>query len=779
MNRLVVLFIQRRLPHYRVPLFDLLRIELSKRNVRLVLAHGQPNKGEAKNQDSGNLPWTVDAPNLYLPFGLSVQLLPWNLVVAAHLVVVPHEQRNLCAVAVVVIRKLLRRPVALFGHGDNFQNNRLGWLQRWLRLAIAKLADGWFCYTAASRDRLINLGVAANKIFTVNNTTDTSSIEKVIAQICRDEEHWSPCQGSSNRCRVIYIGSLHKYKRIDFLLEAIKGIKERIPEFTIDIVGDGPEAWRVTNASVEAPWIRWHGHLSGSALAQLGGGAVAALNPGMVGLGIVDAFAMRLPTITTDCGIHSPEIAYLENGSNGLIVPDNIEAFVDAVVRVLSDPLLQTTLANGCASTTKQLSIQAMASRFVEGFEQLLAQAPSRKRVGVPPTHPEATVVIIWQRFLDYHIARLEAARVQYPSGGEVKVEVIGIQVATSDLAYGFSTSLVPSESAITLFRGWNYHELSSRQIVSAVDNALRQLSPDLVLCPATAFPEGMAAIRYGMRCGARVVIMDDAWEETDFRGIATRAAKRVIHRSVDGCFIPDVRHSSYFRLLGIPADRHVFGVDVVDNSSFSPPLQQSISTRPRRFLFVGRFIERKGIGLLVEAYARYRKIRGPGAWELRLVGDGPLRCDELVVTEGITWAGIRIGPELREEYWSARCLVVPSLFEQWGLAINEACAAGLVVIAGDKCGAALTLVENERNGWLFTSGSKEELVDRMLQADRCEDSELESMSAISRILVTERAPLENFAKGVVRALELPKRPYPGPLTELAVCLWNGRVSIR
>lgn len=138
-----------------------------------------------------------------------------------------------------------------------------------------------------------------------------------------------------------------------------------------------------------------------------------------------------------------------------------------------------------------------------------------------------------------------------------------------------------------------------------------------------------------------------------------------------------------------------------------------------RVFLFSGSLIARKGVDLLVTAFARLaREI--PNV-RLRVLGDGELRA----VSEWVEFVGFRDWQELPREYAAADVLCVPSRYDGWGLVVPEGLAAGLPVIATDRMGAALEFVETGRNGWLIPAGDEDALLSAMREAAVASLSEL------------------------------------------------------
>jgi glycosyltransferase involved in cell wall biosynthesis len=159
---------------------------------------------------------------------------------------------------------------------------------------------------------------------------------------------------------------------LDFLVAAAREIRRRIPNFQLLIVGDGPERDRLAVETRQDQWIHWLGPRHSEEKVLLLSLADVMLNPGAVGLSILDSFACRVPVFTTDCDLHGPEIAYLQHEKNGIVTADELTTFVDAVSSTLFDARKLETLRIGCAESASRYTIGNMAMRFYEGIEACL-----------------------------------------------------------------------------------------------------------------------------------------------------------------------------------------------------------------------------------------------------------------------------------------------------------------------------------------------------------------------------------------------------------------------
>jgi len=144
---------------------------------------------------------------------------------------------------------------------------------------------------------------------------------------------------------------------------------------------------------------------------------------------------------------------------------------------------------------------------------------------------------------------------------------------------------------------------------------------------------------------------------------------------------------------------------------------KHGITADRRYILFCGRFVEVKRVDLLIDAFSRIAAERPE--WGLLLAGDGPLRdalqqrMPEHLRPRG-HWLGFLDVAELTAAYHAADVLVLPSDYEPWALVVNEAMAAGLVVVASDVVGAAYELVQDGRNGRLFPAGDVDALAEAL-----------------------------------------------------------------
>jgi glycosyltransferase involved in cell wall biosynthesis len=171
----------------------------------------------------------------------------------------------------------------------------------------------------------------------------------------------------------------------------------------------------------------------------------------------------------------------------------------------------------------------------------------------------------------------------------------------------------------------------------------------------------------------------------------------------------------------GLPADRIRIKPNFVDLPA--PALQ------PREgFLFVGRFSQEKGLGVLAQALAQ-----APPGTAVHAAGSGP----DAALLDGAPGVHL-LGPlqpvAVYAQMARRRALVLPSIwYENFPRTLVEAFANGLPVIAS-RLGAMATLVEDGVTGLLFNPGDATDLAAKLAWAD-AHPAEMQRMGERARRL--------------------------------------------
>ncbi|MGC4034406.1 MAG: glycosyltransferase family 4 protein [Chitinophagaceae bacterium] len=370
-----VLFIPKFISHYRVEFYDKTKEALAKHNVEVNVVYGKPKGEDALKKDEADIKWGKFVPTRWFKIG-KTQLIwqPYFRYIKGNdLVIVTAENKLLFNYYLIVKRKFSNFKLAFWGHGRNMQDRPDSIPNRFKSYYLNK-CDWWFAYTTGVKDIITRLNFPVNKITVVQNAIDTLPLKEYYNAI--DDEKIKALKdklGISGAKTGIYCGGIYPDKRIDFLLEACFRIKKEIPDFHMIFIGSGIEVSKITEAAKTAPWIHYMGTLLGNDRVPYFKISSIQLMPGLVGLGILDSFAMETPIITTQFPFHSPEIDYLENGSNGIITENTIDAYADTVIDLLKNEKY-LKLINGCKASSEKYTMEAMVENFTNGILSCLNQ---------------------------------------------------------------------------------------------------------------------------------------------------------------------------------------------------------------------------------------------------------------------------------------------------------------------------------------------------------------------------------------------------------------------
>lgn len=311
---------------------------------------------------------------------------------------------------------------------------------------------------------------------------------------------------------------------------------------------------------------------------------------------------------------------------------------------------------------------------------------------------------VIFRRFGAYHVARLNAL-------ARHSEAVLGLEICAIDQTYSWDLQNGHSFVRRTLFP--REQDISYEQLKVRLTKALDEWRPDFLAIPGWGFAEGLLGLRWALQNEVPCIIMSDSRASDERRHPIKELLKSLVVRSASAGLVAGEEHKNYLMSLGMPRDYIATGFDVVDNAHFykgalaarnDPLSREKLGLPDNYFLYLGRFVKKKNLVTLLEAYNDYRSQeiaanRRPS--NLLLTGNGPLRNEITRISgEGVHFRDFATYEQLPALLGLAQGLILPSRIDQWGLVVNEAMAAGCPPVVSIRAGAA-ELVKDGLNGFL------------------------------------------------------------------------------
>jgi glycosyltransferase involved in cell wall biosynthesis len=307
--------------------------------------------------------------------------------------------------------------------------------------------------------------------------------------------------------------------------------------------------------------------------------------------------------------------------------------------------------------------------------------------------------VVFWQNIVSPHQAPF--LRSLADLGHEVTV-VAGESMTADRMALGWH---VPDLGRACVVIGPGAEE-TRRLIESSSKDAIH------VMAGARWTQLGNQAVQQCLSSGRRLGIMSEAPDPRGLLGCG-RWAKYTVERYIRGSHYQFVLAMGemgvgWFRRCGYPA-RSLFPFAYVTESA--PDSRANVPAGAPVLLYAGQFIARKGLDLLLRAFAAVPSQQA----RLRLLGEGPEKqrlqdyAQALGIQSRVAWLAKRDAAVVQMEMEKADVTLLPSRHDGWGAAVNESLMAGTPVICSTACGAA-ELVRQPWLGTVFHAGRVDDL---------------------------------------------------------------------
>lgn len=309
----------------------------------------------------------------------------------------------------------------------------------------------------------------------------------------------------------------------------------------------------------------------------------------------------------------------------------------------------------------------------------------------------------------------------------EIKVFYTWSQAETSVIDRNFGKEITWD---IPLLQGYNYefvknvaknpgsHHYSGIDCPTLIAK-IKEFAPNSILVFGWNFKSHLKVMRH-FKGKIPIWFRGDSTLLDELPGIKTSLRRLVlkwVYRHVDKALYVGKANKAYFLKHGLTENQLIYAPHAIDNNRFVGDgnyNSEAIKWRARLHLkpedivviFAGKLEPKKQPDFLLSALRKANESRIKPL-KLLFVGSGEMEGQLKAVAEGddnIQFLPFQNQSQMPLVYRLGTILCLPSKGpgETWGLAINEAMASGIAVMATPKVGCVYDLIESRGNGYIF-----------------------------------------------------------------------------
>ncbi|HET9837524.1 MAG TPA: glycosyltransferase family 4 protein [Candidatus Angelobacter sp.] len=260
-----------------------------------------------------------------------------------------------------------RRPIVATCHNWVGGTAALGIYNRLDRMVLKRFS-AVAAVSETVRERLLQSGIAAEKIKVIANGIDVAAFERAQALV--------ELRGDATKV-IGVVARLDLQKGFEHLLAAVRELGASLSGLKVIIVGEGPDRAAITDM-IEREGLRESVVLAGqrsdmaSVYASIDIFVLPSLNEGLP-MTLLEAMAASRPVVATRVGA-IPKV--IEDGKTGLLVnPGDAGGLKDALARLLADGALSERLAaQGHEWVARHYTAAAMARQYRAMYDAVLGR---------------------------------------------------------------------------------------------------------------------------------------------------------------------------------------------------------------------------------------------------------------------------------------------------------------------------------------------------------------------------------------------------------------------
>ncbi|MCD7782138.1 MAG: glycosyltransferase family 4 protein [Methanosphaera sp.] len=271
-----------------------------------------------------------------------------------------------------IIARAKNKPLVVTYHNDIIGEGIANYIAKFYNATALKLLLSRADRIIITQDDYINsphLKGYEDKIVTIPNGVDT--------------EIFKPTQKPRTENQIFFLSVLdqfHKYKGLDYLLEALVNVKEVIPDVKLVVGGKGEllEFYKseVSRLNIEDN-VEFVGYLTNEEVLEYYTTSslfilpsISSLQEGF-GIVVLEALACQTPVISTNIVGVADDV--ISTNSGIIVKPKDTPMLSEAIIKILSNPLLQQKMGeNGRRLVKEKYEWKNIAKSIHDLYEELL-----------------------------------------------------------------------------------------------------------------------------------------------------------------------------------------------------------------------------------------------------------------------------------------------------------------------------------------------------------------------------------------------------------------------
>lgn len=258
-----------------------------------------------------------------------------------------------------------------YSHYIPFNQNIVRKVTRFSVIKYAQKCNLIICPSSTILSLLDNYGITS-PIEVIPNAIDISAFDHPDAEPVRKK------YGLTGKDKLlIYVGRIGLEKNLGFMLKAFKKARESVPDAKLMIVGEGPELDPLKDFAVNleiGDSVIFPGRVEYCDIPSYYGAGYAFIitsTTEVKPLAILEAMASGLPIVAISAAGSSDTVT---GGFDGLLTDNNMDNYVNALLKLLEDRDYRDKLSSGAKATSKKYSMRHTAQRLEKLFMRVIEE---------------------------------------------------------------------------------------------------------------------------------------------------------------------------------------------------------------------------------------------------------------------------------------------------------------------------------------------------------------------------------------------------------------------